>query len=305
MSGETPWTVVRGFFMGAADIVPGVSGGTVALLFGIYSRLVASIRAGSSCLGRLIRGDLEGAASWLRRVEWGFLIPLLAGIGLAVFTLASALQELLDEYPIVMAALFLGLIGGSCVVVWRMLAVRDALRLATLAVTAVAVFLLLGVEQGTSEESVTQFADPALWIFFASGAIAICAMILPGISGSFILVLLGMYTAVLAAVTDFAFTELAVFGLGATVGLGLFSQALHWALTHHRATVLALLIGLMAGSTRVLWPWPAGLQTTELGRPFGTTNITLAIVFGLGAFVVVVMIDAAARRGERQPLETA
>ena len=299
MSGETPWTVVRGFFMGAADIVPGVSGGTIALLFGIYNRLVASIRAGSSSLGTMVRLDWDGARSWLGKVEWSFIIPLLVGIALAIFSLAAALRDLLDSRPIEMSALFLGLIGGSIVVVWKLLPIRDPVRIGVAAVTTAAVFVVLGIKDGTSEDTVTQFADPALWLYFLAGAVAICAMILPGISGSFILVLVGMYTAVLGAVTDLDLITLAVFGLGATLGLGLFSQALHWALTNHYATILAVLIGLMAGSTRVLWPWPDGLESTSLGAPVGTTKISYAIVASVVGFGAVVLIDAAARRHER------
>ena len=107
---EAPWTVVRGFLMGAADVVPGVSGGTIALVLGIYERLVAAIRAGSSALGHLLKGDVSGFGGWFRRVEWGFLLPLLGGIGLAVLTLARAIERGLEGFPVEMAALFLGLV---------------------------------------------------------------------------------------------------------------------------------------------------------------------------------------------------
>ena len=296
MLSETPWTVVRGFCMGAADVVPGVSGGTIALVFGIYQRLVASIRAGSSALGRIVRMDGAGALTSLRRVEWGFLLPLLGGVLLAVVTLAGVIGSLLEDYPIQMAALFLGLIAGSVAVVWRLVTKRDGTRIAIAAAVGVALFVVLGLREGTSEESVTQFANPALWAFLLSGAIAICAMILPGISGSFILVLLGMYGAVLDAVTERDLLVLAVFGLGAVVGLALFSQALHWSLETHYDSVLAALLGLMLGSARVLWPWPDGLDSTTLASP--DQAIVPAVLLGAGAFAVVLVISGLARRAE-------
>ena len=295
---EAPWTVVRGFLMGAADVVPGVSGGTIALVLGIYERLVAAIRAGSSALGHLLKGDVSGFGGWFRRVEWGFLLPLLGGIGLAVLTLARAIERGLEGFPVEMAALFLGLVAGSIVIAWRMLRHRDTLRIVVLAVVAVVVFMLLGLREATTASAVVQAAAPPLWTFLGAGALAICAMILPGISGSFILVLLGMYAPVLAAVNDRDLATVAVFGLGAVVGLALFSQLLHWSLTHHHDTVMAALIGLMAGSLRVLWPWPSGLQTTTLGAPSGSVFLP-ALLAVVGA-VVVIAIHAVAERLDRQ-----
>jgi len=284
--------------MGTADIVPGVSGGTIALLFGIYRRLVASVRAGSSFLGSLLRLDGEAAHRWLRTVEWRFIVPLLVGILLAVFILAGLLDTLLTDYPVQMAAVFFGLIVGSIVVVWELPSKWDAPRIGLLVITALVVFLLLGLREGTSEDTVSQVADPALIAFFASGAVAICAMILPGISGSFILVLLGMYTAVLDAVTDRELGTLAVFALGAVIGLALFSQLLHWGLSKHYDTIVAVLIGLMAGSTRVLWPWPEGLDSTRLGTP--DEAVLAAVLLALAAAVIVVALGGAARRIEHR-----
>ena len=158
----------------------------------------------------------------------------------------------------------------------------------------IAVFALLGLRGGTSEETVAQATDPALLAFFIGGAIAICAMILPGVSGSFLLVVLGMYEPVLSAVTDRDLTALAVFMLGAVVGLALFSQVLHWALQHHHDVVMAMLIGLMAGSVRVLWPWPNGVFTTELGSPDG--DVVPAIVLAAVAFALVWWVSGIAQR---------
>jgi putative membrane protein len=295
---KIPWSIGRGFLMGAADIVPGVSGGTVALVLGFYQRLVASIRAGSSALGRLIRFDIAGFRRWLARVEWSFLVPLLVGILLAIIALAGVIERLLHDYPIEMAALFLGLIAGSIVIVWQLLTKRDAKRLGIMVVVGLTVFFLLGLREGTSEETVSQFTEPELWAFFVAGAIAICAMILPGVSGSFLLVMLGMYGPVLGAVNDRDIGTLLVFLIGATVGLALFSQGLHWALREHYDSVMAALIGLMIGSIRVLWPWPDGLNTTSLGAP--DRNIASAIVIAVIACAVVLAINGLAKRTEHR-----
>jgi putative membrane protein len=291
---EISLSTIRGFLMGAADIVPGVSGGTIALVLGIYERLVTSIRAGSSALGAMIRFDFDEAKAWLRKIEWALILPLGVGLLLAVFSLAPVLERLLHDYPEIMAALFVGLVAGSAVIAWRLLTVRDATRLGIMFGTGIVVFVLLGLTEGTSAETASQIAEPATWAFFAAGAVAICAMILPGISGSFILVMLGMYGAVLAAVSDRDLLILAVFMLGAVIGLALFSQILHRALRDHYNTVMAALIGLMIGSLRVLWPWPLGVDSTALEAP--GEHVPAALVAAVGAFLVVLGIEALARR---------
>jgi putative membrane protein len=285
---KTPINVVRGFLMGAADVVPGVSGGTIALVLGIYENLVDSIRSGSSALGHLAKGDLAGTRDWLKKVEWSFLIPLLLGALLAVLTLASVIEDLLHDYPEEMAGLFTGLIAGSVVIAWRLVKKRDTKALAVMAIVSVAMFVLLGLREGTSDETVGQLSDPALWAFFAAGAVAICAMILPGVSGSFLLVILGMYSPVLEAVNDRSLITIIVLMAGMTVGLALFSQLLSWALGHHHDLVVSALIGLMAGSLRVLWPWPNGLDSTAIGGPDG--NLLAVASLAIVALVIVVAL---------------
>jgi len=199
--------VIRGFAMGAADIVPGVSGGTIALILGIYERLIASIRAGSKAMGLLLRRDVAGFRAWMGAVDWLFLVPLGVGILSAVFLLASILRDLLQDEPEVMSALFLGLVAGSVVVAWRLIREPRLTHALIILGVGVATFVLLGLRGGTSEETVGQLSEPALWAFFISGAIAICAMILPGVSGSFLLVIMGMYAPVLAAVTERDFLD--------------------------------------------------------------------------------------------------
>jgi putative membrane protein len=296
---RVPANILRGFLMGAADIVPGVSGGTIALVLGIYRRLVASIRSGSSALGALLSLRWVRAKEWLAQVEWSLLIPLLIGIAIAIATLAGILEHQLETNPIPMAGLFLGLVAGSAVVAWGLLGRRDARRLAIVVATAIVVFVALGLRGGTTEEAVGQLAEPATWAFIAAGAVAIWAMILPGISGSFILVLLGMYSPVLGAVNDRDFAVLGVFIVGAIVGLALFSQVLHWALETHHDAVMAILVGLMAGSLRVLWPWPGGVDSTALGTP--DEAILLSTVLAVTAFAVVIGVSAMAAHRETAP----
>jgi putative membrane protein len=273
--------------MGSADVVPGVSGGTVALVLGIYERLVANIRAGASVLGKAVRGQVGETVRQLGRVEWAWLIALLAGIGLAVATLAHTIETLLEEQPVRMAALFFGLITGSVVIAWRLVRRRDGLRWGVATVSAVLFFFVLGLQSGPVE-------DPSWWMFFLAGAIAICAMILPGISGSFLLLMLGMYDSVLGLVTDRELVLLGVFVVGCVVGLALFSTTLHWALAHHHDTVLAAMVGLMVGSLRVLWPWPDGTDTPELSAPSG--DVVVPIVIAVVAAGVVLAVTSVAER---------
>ena len=142
----------------------------------------------------------------------------------------------------------------------------------------------------------------AWWVFFIAGAIAICAMILPGISGSFLLVMLGMYTEILGAVNDRNLFVLAMFALGCVVGLALFSTLLNWLLANYRRWVLAAMIGLMLGSTRVLWPWPNGTNTTTLSMPSDDVAIPL-LLFVVGATVVVIVDLVATKFVEVEPLD--
>lgn len=279
--------VARGFLMGAADVVPGVSGGTVALVVGIYPRLIGVISDGSHALGRLVRADVRGFIARLRSLDWAFLIPLLVGIGVAVVALAGVIDHLLETQPVRMAALFFGLVAGSVVVAARLVTGWDARRVAITAVVAVVAFFVLGQRSGPVQ-------DPTLALYLIAGAIAICAMILPGLSGSFLLLMLGMYDNVLGAVTDRNLVVLGVFMVGCVVGLALFSRVLHWGLVHYEMTLLAALIGLMVGSLRVLWPWPDGTESTSLAAPAG--DIIAPIVIAVAAFAVVVGVSVVSKR---------
>ncbi len=280
----------RGFCMGAADIVPGVSGGTVALVFGIYERLLDNIRRCARAVGSAVKFDVAGVVSHLRSVEWGFLIPLGAGIAVALAALASVIEGLLETRAEEMAGLFFGLVGGSIVVAWGLLKQRSIAESIIIVVVGLATFVLLGFQSGP-------VSDPSMAAFFGAGAIAICAMILPGISGSFLLLMMGMYAAVLGAVHDRGGSDLvnlAIFFAGAVVGITLFSTALGWLLDRYHDELLAVLIGLMLGSFRVLWPWPNGVGIiSEIeGESISGTGLELPETAGDGVVPVVLAVVA-------------
>ena len=293
---HAPMQVVRGFLMGSADIVPGVSGGTIALVLGIYTHLIDTVRDGASVLGaavksvRVSKSPFKVTASFsdvfekFKAVDWAFLIPLLVGIGLAVIALSHTIEHLLETQPVRMAAAFFGLVVGSIIVTAQRLKL-DATRAATLVGVAVVAFVVLGLRSGPVE-------DPSLPFVFVAGAIAICAMILPGVSGSFLLLMLGLYDSVLGAVSDLDLAIIAVFGLGAVLGLAGFSTLLHWALHHHHQLVLSGLVGLMLGSLRVLWPWPNGTEGTEMAMPAGDVWVPILLAVAGGVVVVVMSLLA-------------
>jgi putative membrane protein len=284
-------TFAVGFAMGTADIVPGFSGGTVALVTGIYERLIANVRQGARVLSLALRARFRGAWLAFLALEWSFLVPLLVGILGAIAVLASALSRLLRDQPIVMSALFLGLVLGASVLAVRELRRPVPIHAVVGAAAAAVTFVGLGLSAGT-------VGDPPLLAFFAAAAVAICAMILPGVSGSFLLLLLGMYLPVIDAVEGRDAVTLVVFAFGAVAGLASFSTLLNWLLRHFHDLVLAALIGLMVGSVRVLWPWPPGpdgVGGTELGAPV-TAEVPGALAAAGGALLVVLLLGVAGHR---------
>jgi len=276
--------------MGAADIVPGVSGGTVALVLGIYDRLINSVRLGGRGLKQLLTGDISSFKETLVRIEWVWLISLLVGIFVAVAALSSVLEQLLDDEPVKMSALFIGLVVGTIYVAIRMLDRIDATTVAIMLGVGVALFLLLGLKSDTVvADDAAEVVTRSPLIFFLVGAIAICAMILPGISGSFLLVMMGMYTEVLGAVNDRDVVSLGAFVVGAVLGLALFSTLLHWLLDRYHNWVIAAMVGLMLGSTRVLWPWPNGTNTTMLSAP--ADDVAFPLLLAAIGVVVVIAVE--------------
>lgn len=279
--------------MGSADIVPGVSGGTVALVLGIYERLISHIRFGATALRQLVSREPRAALATVRRIDWVWLGSLLVGILTAIAALSAVIERMLTEQPVRTAAVFSGLVIGSVLVAWQLIRSRTTLQWIVAAATAVALFVLLGLRSDTHSTSAEVVTQP-WWVFTAAGALAICAMILPGISGSFILVMIGMYSEVLGAVNDRNLVAVAATGLGCVIGLGAFSTLLDWLLRNHHDIVIAAMVGLMLGSMRVLWPWPAGTDTTTISAPSG--DVAMPMVLAVVAFVVVLGVDRVARR---------
>lgn len=294
---DSPLQFLRGFAMGSADIVPGVSGGTVALVLGIYERLLTNIGTAARAVRDLLRGRVSSARARIVEVEWLWLATLLIGILAAIVTLSAVLEGLLHDHPVPTAGVFFGLVAASTTVAWR--EIRDPARahIAMAGAIAVITFVILGLRsatEATGEEVVTR----EWWVFTLAGAVAICAMILPGVSGSFLLVMIGMYTEVLGAVNDRDVIALAATAVGCAVGLGVFSTVLNRMLELHHDLVLAAMVGLMVGSLRVLWPWPAGTETTDIAAPEGQVLLTVSV--GVAAAIVVIAVDAAVRRGSRR-----
>ncbi len=244
---------LRGILMGAADIVPGVSGGTVAFITGIYDELLDSIRSVDLVfLKRVLRLDIAGA--W-QHVNGGFLLALLAGIGTSIATLAQLISWVLQHHPVPLWAFFFGLILASALVLLRQVGSWTGGRALALA-SGVAIAAAIALSPMANLE----IGYPGV---FLSGFLAICAMILPGISGSFILVLLGMYGATLGAVKTLDITFLLVLATGAVCGLMCFSRLLHWLLQRFHQGTMALLTGFLFGSLLVVWPWKRVLAWVE------------------------------------------
>lgn len=241
---------LKGFCMGAADVVPGVSGGTMALILGIYEELIRSIRSFDiKFLKLLFNGKLQEA---LACFSWQFLLFLAAGILIAIFSLAKILGWLLETHPVLIWSFFFGLILASLVLVSRQLEKWTLPMVIAMIIGALGAYTLVGlIPVSTPEEP---------WFLFLSGAIAICAMILPGISGSFILVLLGKYHYVLDAVNNRDFFTLLIVALGTGVGLMTFVRLLNWLLKRYHDLTMAILTGLMLGSLRKIWPWKISIE---------------------------------------------
>jgi putative membrane protein len=258
---------LKGMGMGAADVVPGVSGGTIAFIAGIYEELVNSIKSiNLNALKLFFSGKF--AAFW-KAINGNFLLAVVLGIGISIFSLAKGLEYLLHHYPILVWSFFFGLILASAIYVGGSIKKWKAgTIIAGIAGVVVAYFI---TAISPAEANIT-------WFFiFISGSIAICAMILPGISGSFILVLLGMYEFILGAVSDLNIPVLLVFIAGALIGIIAFSNLLSWLIKNYHNLTIATLTGFMIGSLNKVWPWKEVTETFidrhNVVRPLTERNI--------------------------------
>ena len=289
--GARTWAagVARGFCVGAADLVPGVSGATVALVLGIYERLVAAIRGVDlGFAGRLLRLDVPGAA---RAVDAGFLLPLGVGVlaAAAFFTRVVPLAHLLETHRVAVQSFFFGLVVGALAVLLVDAGRGRPLRWSNAAALAGGFAAGWGVAV-----AVPASTPETAWFVFAAGALASAAMILPGVSGAYVLVLLKKYTYVLAALGRLDLAVLAPFGLGVAAGLVLLSRVLGWLLGRCRQPTLFALAGLVAGSLWSLWPYRAvvgGQSVPAWPDAFGMTNVLLAA----GGTALVAVLHLASR----------
>ncbi len=242
---------LKGCAMGAADVVPGVSGGTIAFISGIYEELIESIKSIDLTAMKYLF-TLKFGAFW-KRINGNFLLAVICGIAVSIFSLAKLMTYLLENHPIYIWSFFFGLIIASSVLVSKEITRwRFGTVVALIAGIAVAYVITVMTPSSTPE---------TWWFIMLSGAIAICAMILPGISGAFILLLLGKYKFIMEAVGNLEIGILLLFAIGAVAGIVNFSHVLSWLLKNHHNITIALLTGFMVGSLNKVWPWKQVLET--------------------------------------------
>lgn len=288
----------KGICMGAADVIPGVSGGTIAFLMGIYQTLIESIKSITPNAKLLLKGKFK--LFW-KNINGNFLISLIIGILISIFSLAKLMTYLLHHHPIEIWAFFFGLILYSAFYILKGIDKWNLKNIIALIIGAViAAYICLVSPSETPHE---------LWFIFISGAIAICAMILPGISGSFILLLMGQYKFIMTAVTELNIVVLLTFAVGAIIGILAFSHLLSWLLKKFYMMTISLLSGFMIGSLIKVWPWKQvlseGIDIPVLPNRFeeitGTSSqLLLSILFALIGVICVFIIEYYAGKKEKQ-----
>lgn len=262
--------MIKGLAMGAADVVPGISGGTLAFILGVYERLLSAVSSFNVTAIRLLfKGQFRQL--W-QHIDGTFLLSLFSGVLLSIFLLANLVSWLLINRPVPLWAFFNGLMIAALPMLFR--SVRwNNMRM---------VLFVIGVIFAVFIASLTPTAfKPEPYMFFIAGTIAICAMLLPGTSGSFMLLIMGMYAPVLLAVTEFQFGVLSLFVIGCIVGLLSFSRFLRWLLRHYHDTSLSFLIGIVVGSFYKIWPWQHEHRLflpSEYSQQFGSAEIGLVVL---------------------------
>lgn len=279
--------------IGVVEAIPGVSGGTMALVVGIYERLIAQ----GGHLVDALRAALPGGqpdtrpGAALRRLDWGLLVPVAAGMVLAVIVASRTLPDLIDAHPVGARAVFFGMVAASVAVPLRITGMLRGVREWALVAVAFAVtFVVSGLPPAAGE------GRPPYWVVGIAAAIAICALVLPGFSGSFLLLVFGLYEPTLRAVAEFDLAYLAVFALGALIGLASFVALLQWLLEHHRRTLMVAVTGVLLGALRALWPWQDDARGLLLPDPSGLAMLVPAL---LGAALVVGIMLLERRLDER------
>lgn len=283
----------KGFAMGAANVIPGVSGGTIALLTGIFNELIGALNAllTPKAWKLLFKGSFR---EFWEYIHGTFLLWLGAGVVASVFSLAKLMEYVLSHHPVQTWAFFLGLILVSAVFMLADLKGKKAVDV---------LWLAIGAAMGAAICLLSPSTTPdAPWFIAICGAIAICTMILPGISGSFILVLLGKYDYIMGAVSNLDIPVLAVFAVGCVVGIVAFSKILHWLIAHFEKQTLLVLIGFTVGSLVKVWPWAdkAAYQAANAltGCPEGELHILSAVICALVAAASVIVLEVLAHRAK-------
>lgn len=283
----------KGFAMGAANVIPGVSGGTIALLTGIFNELIGALNAllTPKAWKLLFKGNFR---EFWEYIHGTFLLWLGAGVVASVFSLAKLMEYVLSHHPVQTWAFFFGLILVSAVFMLADLKGKKAMDV---------LWLAIGAAMGAAICLLSPSTTPdAPWFIAICGAIAICTMILPGISGSFILVLLGKYDYIMGAVSNLDIPVLAVFAVGCVVGIVAFSKILHWLIAHFEKQTLLVLIGFTVGSLVKVWPWAdkAAYQAANAltGCPEGELHILSAVICALVAAASVIVLEVLAHRAK-------
>lgn len=290
-----PVDIIRGFFIGLAELVPGVSGGTIALIVGVYDQLIDSASHVISAAKVLVTGPdrAAGAKAHLRKTDWWLVVPVLIGMATAVLTVAGLMEMFVTEHGELARGLFFGLVATSIAVPLSMV---PAKKPGTSGWTGYVLFVVAAIAAWilTSFAGGHEVTDPNYIFVFLAAAVAICALVVPGVSGSFFLLAVGLYSTTLGAVHDRDLTYIAVFALGAIVGLASFVQVLKILLTKYRRGTLMAMAGLMLGSLRALWPWQAatgggGEGVMSLVAPYQPIlgPVVMAI---LGSAIVLVLL---------------
>ncbi|ANY09190.1 DUF368 domain-containing protein [Pseudonocardia sp. HH130630-07] len=277
------------------ETIPGVSGGTMALVVGIYERLITQAGHLVGAARTLLRpggpGRATRAAGELRRLDWGLLLPVAAGMVLAVALASQVLPGLIEAHPVGSRAVFLGMVAASVAVPLRAVGLPRGVReWALVAVACAGTYLVSGLPPAAGD------GRPAYPVVAIAAAVAICALVLPGFSGSFLLLVLGLYEPTLRAVRDLDLVYIAVFGLGAVAGLATFVSLLQWLLEHHRRTLMVIMTGVLLGALRALWPWQDDVRTALAPDP-GWYMMGIPVL--LGAALVGGMIVLEHRSGDR------
>ena len=270
---------IRGILMGSADIVPGVSGGTIALITGIYEHLISAIsKINFGFLKPLFKGDLKGFWNQMcDEIEFGFFIPLVLGIVVALFSLAKVVTFCIDAYPAYTFSFFLGLIFASAVVLFRQLDKFNFKNLVFVIIGAVLAYIFVSLNPIAANHS--------LPVLFISGLIAICAMILPGISGSFLLLMLGQYEYMLTALHELHIVEIIVFVAGALIGILGFSKFLNYLIKNYKEFTMSFLIGVMIGTLKTPASYIAGSTTLNFA------GLLPCFILALIGFALIIILE--------------